>query len=133
MDEIKDADNDIDNNKLLLIGSSKKKFDFNIFKMPLNFLSNIYNDKISLKETEVLQKDLEKKVEELKFGYRPENAEEKEEINRVLMQTNNILEYRNKIIEAFKDGTFLSEHLKKIRCCCLWLCVKKCKWFNSGN
>ena len=115
MDEIKDTDNDIDNNKLLLIGSSKKKFDFNIFKMPLNFLSNIYNDKISLKETEVLQKDLEKKVEELKFGYRPENAEEKEEINRVLMQTNNILEYRNKITEAFKDGTFLSEHLKKIR------------------
>ena len=111
MDEIKDTDNDIDNNKLLLIGSSKKKFDFNIFKMPLNFLSNIYNDKISLKETEVLQKDLEKKVEELKFGYRPENAEE----NRVLMQTNNILEYRNKITEAFKDGTFLSEHLKKIR------------------
>ena len=29
------------------------------------------------------------------------------------MQANELLEYRNKIIEAFRDGTFLSEHLKK--------------------
>ena len=28
------------------------------------------------------------------------------------MQANDILEYRDKIIEAFRDGTFLSEHLK---------------------
>ena len=26
------------------------------------------------------------------------------------MQANDLLEYRNKIIDAFKDGTFLSEH-----------------------
>ena len=54
-----------------------------------------------------------KKIEELKFDYRPENAEEKEEINGVLMQANDMLEYWDKIIEAFKDGTFSSEHLKK--------------------
>ena len=30
------------------------------------------------------------------------------------MQVNNLLEHRNKIIDAFKDGTFLSEHLKKL-------------------
>ena len=29
------------------------------------------------------------------------------------MQANDVLEYRSKIIKAFKDGTFLSEHLKK--------------------
>ena len=29
------------------------------------------------------------------------------------MHVNNLLEYRNKIIDAFKDGTFLSEHFKK--------------------
>ena len=28
------------------------------------------------------------------------------------MQANDILEYMDKIIEAFRDGTFLSEHLK---------------------
>ena len=30
------------------------------------------------------------------------------------MQVNDLLEYRNKIIDAFKDGTFLSEYLKKL-------------------
>ena len=30
-----------------------------------------------------------------------------------MMQANDILEYRNIIIEAFWDGTFLSEHLQK--------------------
>ena len=44
-------------------------------------------------------------------GYRLKNAE-KEEINGVLMLANDMLEYRNKIIEAFRDGTFSSEHLK---------------------
>ena len=29
------------------------------------------------------------------------------------MQANDLLEHRNKIIDAFKDGTFSSEHLKK--------------------
>ena len=29
------------------------------------------------------------------------------------MQANDLLEYRNKIIDAFKDGTFSSVHLKK--------------------
>ena len=29
------------------------------------------------------------------------------------MQANDLLEYRDKIIDAFKDGIFLSEHLKK--------------------
>ena len=51
---------------------------------------------------------MEKKIEELR-GYRPEN-EEREEISGVLMQANHILEYRKKIIEAFKYGTFLSKH-----------------------
>ena len=38
MDEIEDANSDIDCNKLFLIGSKKEKFNFNIFSMPLNFL-----------------------------------------------------------------------------------------------
>ena len=29
------------------------------------------------------------------------------------MQANGLLEHRNEIIDAFKDGTFSSEHLKK--------------------
>ena len=113
MDEIKDTDNDIDDGKLLFIGNYKAKFNFNTFNKPLNFILAIYIGEVSLKEAEIKQIDLEKKIEDLNFNYKPKNEKEKEEINGVLMQANELLEYRNKIIDAFKDGTFLSEHLKK--------------------
>ena len=61
IDEIEEANDDIDIYKLLFIGSNKKKFNFNTFKMPLNFLSAIYNGEISLKEAEIFQKNLQKK------------------------------------------------------------------------
>ena len=61
MDEIEDVDDDIDDSKLLFIGDNKEKFNFNTFSMRLNFLSNIYNGKISLKEEEFEQRNLEKK------------------------------------------------------------------------
>ena len=34
-------------------------------------------------------------------------------MDKVLMHANDMLKYRDKIIEAFRDGTFSSEHLKK--------------------
>ena len=40
MNEIKDVDDDIDNGKLLFIGSNKEKFNFNTYYMPLNFSFN---------------------------------------------------------------------------------------------
>ena len=101
MDEIEEVNSVIDIHKLLFIGSNKEKFNFNTFRMPLNFLSDIYNGKISLKEAEFKQKDLE--IENLQFYYIPKNKKEKEEKSQVLMQANDLLEYRNKIIDAFKD------------------------------
>ena len=60
---------DIDINKLDFIGSDREKFNFNTFNIPLNFLSDIYNGKISLKEAEFKQKKFRKKIEQLKFYY----------------------------------------------------------------
>ena len=91
MNEIEEADNHIDDYKLLFISSNKEKFSFNIFRMPINFLSEIYNGEISLKEAEIFQRKIEKKLEELN-GYRPENTEEKGEITDVLVQANDMLE-----------------------------------------
>ena len=113
MDEIEDADNDIDYNKLLFIGSNKEKFNFKIFSTPLNFLLDKFNGKFTLKKAEINQRDLNKKIEELKYNYKPKNEKEKEEINEVLIHVNDMLEYLDKIIEAFRDGTFSSEYLKK--------------------
>ena len=112
MDEIKDAENGIDIYKLVFLGSNRQKFNFNIFKKPLNLLSTIYNGDITLKKAEILQRDLDKNIEKLKFNYKPKNVEEKEEIDKVLMHANDMFEYRDEIIEAFRNGTFLSEHLK---------------------
>ena len=53
-------------------------------------------------------------MEDLQFGYEPKKKKEKEEINGVLMQANDLLGYRKKFIDAFKDGTLLSEHLKEV-------------------
>ena len=112
IDEIEDANDDIDDGKILFIGINKERFNFNTFNKPLNFISAISNGEISLKEAELKQRDIEK-IEDLR-GYRNDaEEEEKEKINGVLMQANDLLEYRDKIIKAFKDGTFMSEHLKK--------------------
>ena len=93
MGEIEDENHDIDNNKLIFVGSNKEKFNFNTFNKT-DFISAIYIGKTSLKEAEFDQRNLEK-------------------INGVLMEANGLLEYRDKIIEAFRDGTFLSKHLQK--------------------
>ena len=52
MDEIEEADDGIDKYKLAFIGSNRERFNFNIFRMPLDFSSTIYNGKISSKEAE---------------------------------------------------------------------------------
>ena len=104
MDEIEDADDDID-----------EKFNFNTFNKPLNFILAIYNGEISLKEAEFKQRNLKEKIEGINFNYKPKNEKEKEEIRQVLTQANDLLVCRNKIINAFKYGTFLSEYLKKNR------------------
>ena len=110
MDELEDANNDIGYNKLLYIGD-KEKFNFNIFRY---FLLDIFNGKITFKKAEINQRELNEKIKELKYNYKPKNETEKEEINEVLIHVN-MLEYLDKIIEAFRDGTFSSEYLKKIR------------------
>ena len=75
IDEIKDADDDIGNHKLLFIGSYEEKFNFNTFKMSLDFLSAIYNGEIALKEAECFQKKLYNKINELEYNYKPKNEE----------------------------------------------------------
>ena len=114
MHEIDDTDDHIDDDKLLFIGSNKEIFDFYTFRKSLNFISAIYNGEISLREEKLFQKKLESKIEDLKFNSKQKNEKEEEkEIYIALMQANDLLEYRNKIIYAFENGTFSSEYLKK--------------------
>ena len=61
MDEIEEANDDIDICKFAFTGSNKETFIFNTFRMPLNFLSAIYNGEISLIKAEFEQGEIEKK------------------------------------------------------------------------
>ena len=78
MSQIEDANDDIDDGKHLFICGNKEKLNFNTFRKPLNFTSAIYNGEISLKEAGFFQKNSEKKIEDLKFNYKPKNETEKE-------------------------------------------------------
>ena len=66
MDEIEDANDDIDGGIFSFTGSNKERFNFNTFNKPLNFISAIYNGEISLKEAKIKQRDVEKKKRESK-------------------------------------------------------------------
>ena len=82
IDEIEDADDDIDDDKPYFIGSNKKKFNCNTFTKPLNFILAIYNGEISLKEAKFSQKNLQKRKKKkkkkyLKFNHKPKDEKEK--------------------------------------------------------
>ena len=59
MDEIEDANDDIDGGIFSFTGSNKERFNFNTFNKPLNFISAIYNSEISWKEADIKQRDLD--------------------------------------------------------------------------
>ena len=125
MDEIEDANSDIDYNKLFYIDSNKEKFNFNIFSMPLNFLSDIFNGKITLKKAEINNRNLNKKIEELKYNYKPKNEKEKEEIDEVLMHANDMLEYGEaKLLMHLKMVFFYLNIFKKQMMLHMILCWK---------
>ena len=78
------------------------------FSLFTNLTLILFRFKKKKKESEFKQRNLEKLIEELNFNYKSKNENEKEEIYQVLMQANEMLEYRDKIIDAF-----LSEYFKK--------------------
>ena len=55
---------------------------------------------------EIEDADETKNAMNQKMYHEPKNVKEKEEINGVLMHANDMLEYRDKIIEAFKMVLF---------------------------
>ena len=56
MDEIEDVNKDINVKKLVFVGSNKEIFNFNKFRMPLNFLPAISNGQITLKRQNFFKK-----------------------------------------------------------------------------
>ena len=55
---------------------------------------------------------MNKKIKWLKFDYKPNNLEEREDINNVLIQVNDLLKHRDAIIDAFEKRISLFEQVK---------------------
>ena len=53
------------------------------------------------------------KIRDLQFGHTSKKKKEKEKESQILMHANELSKSRNKIVKAFKDDIFPSEHLKK--------------------
>ena len=51
MIELEDAEDDLDKEKLMFVGSNGEKFNFNPFKILPDFLSNTYHGKITFKKS----------------------------------------------------------------------------------
>ena len=59
-DELKDVEKDLDKEKVIFVGSNREKFNFSTFKSPLDFLLNIYQGEITLKEAEFFSRKFKK-------------------------------------------------------------------------
>ena len=107
IDEIEDANDDIDDGKLLFIGSNKERFNFNTFNKPLNFISAIYNSEILLKEADIKQRVLDKKIQNLRGYKNNAEEEEKEQTNELLMHADNMLKYGDKLLRHLEMYFFV--------------------------
>ena len=100
MGEIEERNDDIDIYKLVFISSSKETFNFNKFRMLLNFLSAIYNGEISSKKQNLSKEKQKKKKKSYNLGMNQKNL--KKDIDGVLMHAKDLLKCGNKIINALK-------------------------------
>ena len=66
LDKLEEENNSIGYKRLLCVTTDGTVFDFNGFKTSLGFASNIYNDKISLKEAKHFQYKMFKLLNDLK-------------------------------------------------------------------
>ena len=102
MYEIEEENDDIDIYKLDFIGSDREKFNFNTFRMPLNFLSAIYNGEISLKEAEFKQRDFFLKIKDLEFGYKSKTEKKKKKKVKYLFMQMNCWNVEMKLLRHLK-------------------------------
>ena len=93
--------------KLLFIGSNKERFNFNTFNKPLNFISAIYNSEILLKEADIKQRVLDKKIQNLRGYKNNAEEEEKEQTNELLMHADNMLKYGDKLLRHLEMYFFV--------------------------
>ena len=79
MSEFKKIDDTLDNAELVSTKTDGTKFDFNRFSLPLKFIEEIYNRKITLNEAIDNQTELRILINNLNNDYSPRTTKSKRE------------------------------------------------------
>ena len=88
--EFRKIDETIDNAGLVCTKTDGTKYDFNRFSLPLKFIENIYNYKITPNEAIEKQAELKDLINKLNKGYNRRNAKKAKEKNDVLRKWTSI-------------------------------------------
>ena len=124
LDELKEEKNSVDSERLVYIKFDGTIFDFNVFKSSLDFASNIYNGKISLKKAKNSQYKMLKLLNGLK-DYNPTNPDKIKYKEETLINPKKLYKNKNNVIKAFEDGVFpFKDGFKKKSQTCL---IKHCQ------
>ena len=105
LDELKEEKNSINSKRLVCVKSDGTIFNFNVFKISLDFASDIYDDKISLKEAKNSHYKMFELLNNLK-EYNPTKLDKIRSREETLNDAEKLYKNRSSIIKAFENGVF---------------------------
>ena len=113
LDVLREEKNSIDSERLVCVKFDGAIFNFNVFKSSLDSSSDIYNDKISLKEAKHSQEKMFEQLENPE-KYDPKNLEKINSKRETLINAKKLYKNTNNVIKAFENGVFpFKDGLKK--------------------
>ena len=103
--EIKEINRKNSNKNFTMVHSNRTLYDFNKFRDLNQFVFDIYNGVITIRDAEKEQTELASEIRDLiDYGVRSQKKDEQKQ--EVLRNVRQLLEIRNKIIDAFQNGIF---------------------------
>ena len=112
MSEFKKIDDTLDNAELVCTKTDGTKFDLNRFSLPLKFIEEIYNRKITLNEAIDNQTELTILINNLNNDYSPRITKKAKEKKGVLESAKELSDARDEIIYLFEKEIKIM-HLKQ--------------------
>ena len=121
--EFRKINKTLDNADLVCTKTDGTKYDFNRFSLPLNFIENIQNCKITLDEAINNEIELGILINKLNNNHNPRNPEKVEEKERTLESAKkiakcdkkDIIDFFEKLIFMYRSIVFTTKEKKRIR------------------
>ena len=105
LDEVKEEKNSTDFKRLVCLKSDGTIFNFNVFKCSLDFVSHIYNGKISLEKAKKSQNKMLQLLDHLK-KYNSTKLGNITSREKTLNDVENLYKNKSNVIKTFENGVF---------------------------